>query len=55
MIAPGMMVRPLHHPNTGIVISRERGEFPSKWKILMNTGKFEIYFGYQLEVISETR
>ena len=55
MITPGMMVRPLHHPIMGIVISRERGEFPSKRKILMNTGKFEIYFGYQLEVISETR
>lgn len=56
MITRGMMVRPLHHPNTGIVIERvAQGDFPSKWKILMNTGKFEIYFGYQLEVISETR
>jgi len=53
VITPGMMVRPLHHPIMGIVISRvAQGEFPSKWKILMNTGKFEIYFGYQLEVIS---
>jgi hypothetical protein len=51
-----MMVRPLRHPNTGIVIVQvEKGPFPSRWKILMNTGKIEIYYTHQLEVISETR